>query len=218
MQLSAEHLNHCRRLEDLSGIIEASQPLNEPALVHGTQMIDCHTKDKPALSCRQWCHDYREQRLVHFRRRNNNAGASLLDLGAKLGIESNEIYVKLLAYHVHSFSSHSELRGASSQSRSSSVSSLPCSATAALIDSAQPARGRSAPAGVIMTWLFDTLISTLSLRPTWSITDFGNRTPRELPRAGAFLRPSCLERGLVFMISIVFAALMPDKAASTIAA
>ena len=238
MELQAEHLNQCGGEKGLSCAIQTAQALNKPSLVHRSQMIDCdlsgappklagNTKHKFTLTCRQRSHDDGQQGLIHFSGRDNNARASFLHFGSNCGVEPNKVNIKLLAYHVHSFSSHSESRGALSHSRSSSVSWLPCFATAALMDSAQPARGRSAPAGLMITWLFETLISTLSLRPASSITDLGNRTPRELPirtslagspRAAGLKRPAFLERGLVFMISILFARSAPDKAASTAAA
>ncbi|MDB5322416.1 MAG: hypothetical protein JWN40_4047 [Phycisphaerales bacterium] len=153
---------------------DLTRPVAEPAL---------DPKGILARNGRQRCDQDGVKVPVQLWRAYDYARASLLHLVPARGIKRNKVNVEplwLARYHGHSLlSSTGASIGASSHSRSSSVSSPPSSAIARRIASSQPARGCSSDFSTT-SWS-PTTSSTSSPSLACSMTVFGRRTPRELP-------------------------------------
>ena len=119
--------------------------------------------------------DHRLQVSIQLVGRNHKARAGLFDLATTCRIQAHKMNLPPLGmtrpHHRHSSSSNRVGEGVSSRSRDSTARRRAASA--------QPVRGgREA---VITTLLSSTRSSTSWSSPTWSITAFGRRTPREFP-------------------------------------
>ena len=118
--------------------------------------------------------DHRSQPMVHFIRRDHQAGTLFLNLAADRWVEINQINVKPIDHHSHSFSSQVvELVGGSSTNRSSSFFRIRVNAAD------QPARAFFAERTT--TAFGRTAKSTSPCKPVRSRIAAGMRTPCDLP-------------------------------------
>lgn len=101
----------------LCGGIDCSRPFHQPLFVHGPDLIQHDLSRlsfephgnagwiKPTLCCHGGDDDGVDV-LVHFVRRDDEAGAGLADFTAFGGVEADEVDVEAGHYHVHSLRSH----------------------------------------------------------------------------------------------------------------
>lgn len=105
--------------EDLSAcqFIDLSHAFDQPTFVHRPDLIQHdltrlafeshrHAGGVGTTFCRHGGDDHGIDVLVHFIRRDDEAGAGLTDFAALGGIEADEVDVEAGHYHVHSFRFH----------------------------------------------------------------------------------------------------------------